>query len=60
MDGTVDNPMDNLSGCPQVDTLAAHKLTHDGLFTFQQQGVYILFSVRSCLDRGYHLHRSDW
>jgi len=55
MDGTVDNPMDNLSGCPQVDTLAAHKLTHDGLFGFQQQDVYILFSVGSCLDRGYHL-----
>jgi hypothetical protein len=58
MDGTVDNLMDNLSGCPQVDTLTAHKLTHDGLFRFQQQDVYILFSVRSCLDRGYHLASS--
>jgi hypothetical protein len=41
MDDPVDNPMDNSSSCPQVDTQAAHELIHDGLIEHQQQDIFI-------------------
>ncbi len=51
MDGPVDNLMDNSASCPQVVAQAAHELTHDELFNYNNNFfIFYLSTVNVLID----------